>query len=419
MVLSADLRRLDREALSRLAHARVAVVGLVPPGDLAAERQLAQLGVVHVLPADSTVERVSATLLVAAQQLGRPGQPTARAGSPMAWGDPRRAAAEGAVQAPDQPADVGTAGEDNAPDGRILAVWGPHGAPGRTTVAVGLAAAARAAGSGGLDLAALAALARTVAPGLRVLTGIARSDRWLELRPSALEVVLERSRALAPFTVVDCGFCLERDEELSFDTAVPRRNGATLEILQSADRVVVVGSADPVGLQRLIRGIGELREVLPEVTPTVVVNRVRSSAIPGDVGAQVRTALARYTGVEQVHLVPMDVAGLDAAVATGRTLQEAVPGSHRPASPSPRGRPTWPGHRSGGRVRPGVAGPAAARPDPLPDLDSSGGPPSVSCAGRTGRAPAGRPCGGAPRPGRPPGAGCACGPRAPRAGSRR
>ena len=363
VVLSADLRRLDREALSRLAHARVAVVGLVPPGDLAAEHRLAQLGVLHVLPSDSTVARVSATLLAAAQQVGHPVPTDVRSGSATAWGDPRAEPAGSPGLDRGRPAVSGAALAEDPGNGRILAVWGPQGAPGRTTVAMGLAselatlgrdallvdadvyggvlsqllglldeapglaAAARLAGSGGLDLVALTALARTVAPGLRVLTGIARADRWLELRPSALEVVLERSRALASFTVVDCGFCLERDEELSFDTAAPRRNGATLEILQSADGVVVVGSADPVGLQRLIRGLGELREVLPDLTPVVVVNRVRSSAIPGDAGSQIRAALERYAGVERVHLVPQDVAGVDAAVATGRTLQEAAPQS--------------------------------------------------------------------------------------------
>ena len=361
VVLSADLRRLDREALSRLAHARVAVVGLVPPGDLAAEHRLAQLGVLYVLPADSTVARVSATLLAAAQQSGHAVSDGAGSGLATAWGDPRVPSDGSSGQRPEQPTVSGLVPDDAPGDGRILAVWGPQGAPGRTTVAVGLAselaalgrsallvdadvyggvvaqllglldesaglaAAARLAGSGGLDLVALTALARTVAPGLRVLTGIARADRWLELRPSALEVVLERSRGMASFTVVDCGFCLERDEELSFDTTAPRRNGATLEILQSADEVVVVGGADPVGLQRLIRGLGELREAVPELTPVVVVNRVRSTAIPGDSGAQIRAALDRYAGVERVHLVPMDTAGLDAAVATGRTLQEAAP----------------------------------------------------------------------------------------------
>jgi hypothetical protein len=39
-LLSADLRRLDREALARLAAAGVAVVGLYPPGDETSERRL-------------------------------------------------------------------------------------------------------------------------------------------------------------------------------------------------------------------------------------------------------------------------------------------------------------------------------------------------------------------------------------------
>ena len=91
-----------------------------------------------------------------------------------------------------------------------------------------------------------------------MLTGIARADRWHELRPAALESVLALSRRLADWTVVDCGFCLEQDEELSFDTAAPRRNGATLEVLARADTVLAVATADSIGLQRLIRGLIEL-----------------------------------------------------------------------------------------------------------------------------------------------------------------
>ena len=44
------------------------------------------------------------------------------------------------------------------------------------------------------------------------------------------------ARSLAAVTVVDCGFCLEQDEELSFDTAAPLRNGATLS---TGDRIKV------------------------------------------------------------------------------------------------------------------------------------------------------------------------------------
>ena len=350
-LLSADLRRLDRDALGRLAVAGVAVVGLVPPGDEQAERRLRQLGVLHVLPADTCPEELSAAVVEAVLTGSFPTY-----GDVAALGDPR--AALPVLGEPPDPADAAAPGA-----GSLLAVWGPTGAPGRTTVAVtlaselallgrpallvdadvyggvvaqvlglldeapGLAEARRLAGGGALDRPALAGLARAVTGDLRVLTGIARADRWPELRPAALEVVLGLCRSLAAHTVVDCGFALEQDEELAYDTAAPRRNGATLTVLAAADRVVAVGTADPVGLQRLVRGLGELKEAVPGVDPLVVVNRLRATAVPGDAQAEVRAALSRYAGVEQVRFVPLDVGGLDRAVAAGRTLAEAAPTS--------------------------------------------------------------------------------------------
>jgi len=352
-LLSADLRRLDREALSRLAVAGVAVVGLVPPGDEEAERQLRQLGVVHVLPSDSTPQQLSDAVLGAVASRGAP-----TAGARAGLGDPR-----GAL--PELPRHPGASDElaTSPGSGQVVAVWGPTGAPGRTTVAVGiaselallgrstllvdadvyggvvaqllglldeapgLAAACRLANAGSLDVAGLAELARTVSPDLRVLSGIARADRWPELRPAALEVVLEQARSLATVTVVDCGFAVEQDEELAYDTSAPRRNGATLAALELADTVLAVGSADPVGLQRLVRGLGELRDAVPGTQPVVVVNRLRASAVPGDSRAEVRAALERYAGVSDPRLVPLDVEGVDRAVAAGRTLAEASPSS--------------------------------------------------------------------------------------------
>ena len=353
VLLSADLRRLDRDALARLAVAGVAVVGLVTPGDEDAERRLRQLGVTAVLPADASADVVSAAVMETVER----GQ-TLSTGERTALAEPRAALPDLTPEPPPVSApDVGVG------TGQVIAVWGPTGAPGRTTVAVGLAsevaalgrsallvdgdvyggvvaqllgvldespglaAASRLANNGQLHLAALAQLARAISPQLRLLSGIARADRWPELRPPALEVVLGLARSLAAVTVVDCGFCLEQDEELSFDTAAPRRNGATLTFLETADTVVVVGAADPVGLQRLIRGLAELKEAVPGVTPTVVVNRLRPGAVPGDAEAEVRAALQRYAGVEQLTVVPHDGAAVDAAVATGRTLSETAPSS--------------------------------------------------------------------------------------------
>ena len=360
VILSADLRRLDRDALARLATAGVAVIGLVAQGGKPgtsddAERRLRQLGVRHVLAADAGPALISAEVTTAiADGVATGGLDPLRLG----YADPRAAL-------PDVPALALVPGEDavDRVDGRLVAVWGPTGAPGRTTIAVvlateaarlgcpslladadcyggviaqvlglldespGLAAAVRQANAGNLDLHTLATLARVVGPNLRVLTGIARAERWPELRPSGLVAAYAIARQLAALTVVDCGFGLEQDEELSYDTTAPRRNGSTLATLADADHVVAVGSADPVGLQRLVRGLVELSEVLPQCRPQVVVNRVRKGPINGDAEQEIQQALTRYAGIDDVVFVPYDRVSLDKAIAGGHTLGEIAPDS--------------------------------------------------------------------------------------------
>jgi Flp pilus assembly CpaE family ATPase len=352
VLLSAELRRLDRDALSRLAAARVAVVGLVAPGDDAAEQRLRQLGLQHILPADAPAADIATAVT---QALGDHADPGAYSSPLAALPDlEQEQAAAGRHVAADfeAPIEAGT--------GRLVAVWGPTGAPGRTTVAVGLAtelarsgvhtlladadvyggvvaqvlgfldeapglaAAVRLANNGQLDLAALAKVAPVAGPGLRVLTGISRAARWPELRPAALEQVWALARSLAAVTIVDCGFALEQDEELTFDTAAPRRNGATLVTLEQADVVMAVGAADPVGMQRLVRGLAELREAVPSAAPRVVLNQVRRSTVGGEPHAQLSEALARYAGITEVDFVPYDRDALDLAVLEGRALADVA-----------------------------------------------------------------------------------------------
>jgi len=344
VLLSADLRRLDRESVRRLGSAKVAVVGLVDPGDAESERLLRQLGVVHVLAADSGVAAIATAVIAAVGVV-----PVGR-GPAHDVGDPRAALPDLAEPAPPVASAAGP--------GRVVAVWGPTGAPGRTTVALGLAdeaarlgvssllidadvyggtvgqmlglleespgvaAAARQAGNGTLDVTSLARLAWAVSPSLRVLTGSTRADRWTELRPSSLEVVLETARRLVSFTVVDCGFCLEQDEEVSYDTVAPRRNAATVAVLADADVVLCVSGADAVSLQRTVRALAELRELLPEVQPRVVVNRVRKIAVPGNPRREIAAALARFANVGTATYLPQDTEAADSAVATGRTLAD-------------------------------------------------------------------------------------------------
>jgi Flp pilus assembly CpaE family ATPase len=139
--------------------------------------------------------------------------------------------------------------------------------------------------------------------------------------------VLDEARRLAELTVVDCSFCLEEDEELSFDTAAPRRNGATLAVLEAADTVLCVSGADPVALQRTVRALGELREVRPDVEPVVVINQVRRGPVPGDVRAEIAEALERFAGRDVGFFLPADRRATDSALAAGRTLAEVAAGS--------------------------------------------------------------------------------------------
>lgn len=242
-------------------------------------------------------------------------------------------------------------------EGRVVAVWGPAGAPGRTTVAVnladglaqsgsdtllvdadgyggavaqhlgvldevsGLLAAARAGNAGTLDPAHLAAVARDVGGGLRVLTGLPRADRWSEVRPAAFEGLLATARSLCRYVVLDLGFSLESDAP-GFGTGTPQRNHMTVAGLDHADEVVVVGSADPVGLARLARGLVELAEVVPTATLRVVVNRVRPSLGWGE--QDIRAMVEGFVQPSSMHLLPYDAGAADRALVSGRPLAQVA-----------------------------------------------------------------------------------------------
>jgi Flp pilus assembly CpaE family ATPase len=161
-----------------------------------------------------------------------------------------------------------------------------------------------------------------------VLTGITRADRWNELRAASLSAVLEASRGGADDVVVDAGFCLEADEELSFDTMAPRRNAATLRVLEMADRIVAVGAADAVGLPRLVRSMDELANAVPAAAPEIVFNKVRRGALGRFPDRSLRDAWERFGPARPIAgLIPFDAETVDAALFAGQTLLEAAPQS--------------------------------------------------------------------------------------------
>ena len=344
---------LTASLVDRLGAVGVAIIALTDDADEAA--RLRGIGVASALTGVESAALAGRIAEVVAQLTGTATVATFGSG----LGDTSSALRQRPADQADVPPASGA--------GKIIAVWGPAGSPGRTFVAAniagelaadgesvllidadsygasiaavlglldesaGIAQACRLADQGLLDADALLKVATPVTTKLgtfRVLTGITRADRWTELRAAALSLVLERAKEVADVVVVDTGFCLEADEELSFDTMAPRRNAATLRSLELADTVYAVGAADPVGVPRLVRGLAELELAVPHVSPVVVMNKVRAAAVGRSPERQLKDAWGRYGPSSQIAaFLPADSPAADAALLSGSLLLETAPDS--------------------------------------------------------------------------------------------
>ena len=356
-IVAASARYLNDRLMVVADAAGVRIVGLVAAD--AERRYAAGLGLLEVVAADAQWSEIETVLL---------GHPEAReVASP-----PRH--------------------------GTVIAVWGPAGAPGRTSMAIcvaaelatagatvaladvdthsgsiapalglldeapGFAAACRLAGAEALTESELERIGQrylSARGSFWVLTGIGRPSRWPELSGERVTSAIAACRDWVDFTILDTGASLENDEEISSDLFAPRRNGATIAALRAADEVVAVGAADPVGLSRFLRAHVDLLETIDTDRITVVMNKVRSSAIGPGASGQVRQTLQRFGGITSPVLVPHDQSAFDAAILTGRTIVDAAPKSMARVAvaafvrdrllphPTPVVRRNWPNRRTG------------------------------------------------------------------------
>ncbi|MCI2237901.1 P-loop NTPase [Paenibacillus sp. TRM 82003] len=338
-VLGADLPGADAEAVDALRRHGVGLLVLLPAGEAAnaLEHRWRALGARRFARSGDDPAALAHAVAAAAEVVVHP------SGGGAAPAAPAPGSADGERVFPGGAAPV---------TGRTVAVWGPHGSTGRSTVAVnlaaelaatgaatvladldtrgacvaqllgvlddapGLLAAVRAATEGRLDAAALQRHAALVLPDLAVLTGAPDPRRWSELRPVGLRRVLEVSAGVAEWVVVDLPGGLDEDEDGA-------RDAAATVALEAADAVLVVGAADPVGLQRWIRAWQRLSELAPAVPAFAVVSRVRASAVGTPAPRRVAAVLQRFAGVADAVLLPEDAAADEAALA-GRTLGEVA-----------------------------------------------------------------------------------------------
>jgi MinD-like ATPase involved in chromosome partitioning or flagellar assembly len=326
-VIAADLPWLDRDLIGTLHDHGVTVVAV---GNADESLPLDRIGVAHRLRSDASADDLAALL----HRIGSNDLPAAAVPPVRSTGlaDPERA--------------------------RMIAVWGAAGSPGRTTLAVHVAAEAARRGRPvllvdgdvwsasvaqllGLDEApSVTQAARLAAEGWRepiqscfqvgpsgcaVLSGLARSELWPEVRERAWTAVLDAARESRALVVVDLAAPIEEDEELAFDRVPYRRNLMTLTALAAADEVLLVVAGDPIGVRRGIVAHRTLSEARPEVLPNVrvVVNRVpRSARRAQDCSIQ----LAEWTGKPPVAFLPTEPL-FERAVWEGRTLHSIAPRS--------------------------------------------------------------------------------------------
>lgn len=305
---------LDRETCDEAVEARVPMVGLADPGD--ASNSLAKLGII-VLAEDADPERVLSLT-----------------------------SSEDAL--PVAPATIARSLE---PRGRLGAVWGPKGAPGRSTIAVELAAELAAgeartvlvdADTYGGDIAQMlgvveelptivwaaqtaardradvlrAGLRRAGSEGPVLVPGVNRSDLWRDVRVRAWRELTNLLRDEFAHVVVDAGFCLEED------VTGDGRNAIARDAVSSAESVIAVCRSDPVGLKTFLWAYRGLTEVVDEDRVFVVANRV-----PAGEETAVADLLRRHAGKRPVAYVPDNPGVFKNAVTRGVAAREVAPSS--------------------------------------------------------------------------------------------
>ena len=337
-------RRSTRAAFSAASAAGSGAVG-AGPADAgpagAGPARASGAGVTGALAAASSQNNVAPLNTAATTHSA---QPEVKLGWPVTAGTPSSPATS-AFAPTSHREEIDAAGKPKI--GKIIAVWGTHGAPGRSTLALalaaylneqgstilvdcdinapaqvqllglpedssGLASAARLATHGELDSTRLVQTLLSAKADLQVLTGLGRSGRWRELPVASMNKVWEVCRHTAEYTVVDLSGGLEEERVEDF-AMEPDHDAVAAALLEQADLTLIVGAADPVGIRRLIQLLNSNRQAVGGRSQ-VVVNRVRSSTAGADPNTAIGSVLARYTSASDIVYVPADYRLFDKAL---------------------------------------------------------------------------------------------------------
>ena len=238
----------------------------------------------------------------------------------------------------------------SAAQGRVTAVWGPKGSPGRTRVAIDLAFslernggntvlldadpyggditqalgiveelptviwASLLASKGELDDEQVVSNLRRAGQGPIVIPGLPRAELWPDVSEFGFVELLSVCKRSFRHTIVDVGFCLEPGSSLYTDGS-DGRNRMARETLRNADRVVAVFRADAIGLRNFLWTFGDLADVVALDDVVIAANRVTSGQ-----EKEVARLLQRHLGRRPVAYLPDRPDLIETALEAGSTV---------------------------------------------------------------------------------------------------
>jgi MinD-like ATPase involved in chromosome partitioning or flagellar assembly len=234
---------------------------------------------------------------------------------------------------------------------KLITIWSAHGSPGRTTIALalaaelaesgkrvflldadtyapsinlmlalvdhpaGLAAACRLVGQERFDFEQLQRLSTQVAVGkgqLTVMTGLSSESRWAEVSSEKLDDLLMVAGENFDFMILDVS--AGSSEGLQSLNSSVDRNAVTRWAIGYSDFVIAICAADPVGVSRFLEAMVRLTEIKPTGQVLTLVNRLRTSVLGSAAKQQIIDSLSRLGQITVAGFVPDDPSAADSAI---------------------------------------------------------------------------------------------------------
>lgn len=231
-------------------------------------------------------------------------------------------------------------------DPLVVAIWGPHGSPGRSTVALNLAyelSLSKRTLLVDLDLVSpsqsmllglgetqpgITAVARLIRQGrlnaeelqrlsihikhksakLRFLPGLSAPNRWNEVTEETVSQLLQIAKIDFEFIVLDLSASLE--DRLVSPESPTTRNGATRAALEHASQVVTVVKNSKVSLQNYVNQFMDLQSL----------NKNRILVINMSANDKLQAAIKQLTKESVSFKIPCDDASVNLAESEGLPL---------------------------------------------------------------------------------------------------